>query len=316
MELLSKYRKELLATAMIWIALFHSYLGFSFKPASFVINTCGYGGVDIFMFLSGFGIYFSYKKDDNYFSFIKKRFLRILPYNIVLCFVMMFVYNRTALETVLDAVGLSIYFRGNLVNWYTSLLLTLYVLSPLYIKLFNKKPEIVTGLGIILVFLVCRLNNSYHFTYIWFRTAIYILGIYFGWALDSKNKMNELFWIVLSVLGWVLMFCMYHYYRNDYQHVYPLLLITPGLCLILAHIFDKITIFNKLFCFISKYTYQFYMIHLIVRDVMYNYYGEINNIIRINQFDLFINIAAIIVAFLLSMLLTAIVEFIERTKKV
>lgn len=312
MELLSKHRKELLAVGMIWLALFHSYLPFHFKSFSFVINACGYGGVDIFMFLSGFGIYFSYKKDSNYLSYIKRRLLRILPYNIILCIVMMFVYDRTLLETVLDALGLSIYFRGNLVNWYTSLILTLYVLSPLYLKIFNKKPELVTGVGIALIFVICRLNDSYHFVYIWFRSAIYLLGMYFGYALDKEKNIHEWFWIILSIIGWVLMYCLYHYYRNDYQHVYPLLLITPGLCLIFAHIFDKISIFDGFLSYISKYSYQFYMIHLIVRDVLYNYYGDIYNALNIGCFDIVFNIAIIIIAFLISVLLTFIINSLER----
>ncbi len=43
------------------------------------IDRIGYYGVDIFLFLSGMGLCYGYKKYKSYFSYLKKRFLRIYP---------------------------------------------------------------------------------------------------------------------------------------------------------------------------------------------------------------------------------------------
>lgn len=305
-NLISKYRKQLLAVGMIWLAIFHSYLSFGFKPFNFIFETCGYAGVDIFMFLSGFGLYYAYKKENKYIDFIKRRLIKVLPYNIIICIVWKFVYDRGILETVLDALGLSIFFRHNLTGWYTSFMILLYLLTPLYLKIFNGAEKEVTFSTILLIFLVCLLHGVGTFSYIYFRSAIYILGIYFGYLNENNKKVNTLLLVALMIIGWVWMYYAYHNYGNGIQHVYPLILIIPGTCLLLAYVFDKITILNKPLCLISKYTYQFYLVHITVLEVLYRNYDKF--FISIPYFDVLFNIFIIILAFILSILLTRLID--------
>lgn len=93
-SLISKHKKELMSIAMIWVAFYHVYFEFKFKPINFVLVKCGYGGVDLFVFLSGFSLYYAYEKENNYLEFIKRRLLRILPYKIIICFIQMFTYEK------------------------------------------------------------------------------------------------------------------------------------------------------------------------------------------------------------------------------
>lgn len=308
--LLSKHRKELLAVGMIWLALFHSHISFSFKPLDFVLETCGYGGVDIFMFLSGFGLYYAYKKENKYLDFINRRLLRILPYNIIICIIWKFIYGRGLLEICLDAIGLSVLFRHNLTGWYTSFMIIIYLITPLYLKIFNNAQKECTFAFTLFLFIICLLNGVGTFAYIWFRSAIYILGIYFGFLNDTNKQVNNILLMILMLIGWILMYYLYHYYGNDVQHVYPLLLIIPGLCLLLSFIFDKISFLNKILSYISKYTYQFYLIHITVIDILYMNYGKLY--ISINGFDVLLNIFGIIISFILAILFTKLVETIKN----
>lgn len=59
---LSKYRSELMGVAMLWVMLFHAYglkLG---VPLLDQIKALGFGGVDVFLLLSGMGQYVSLSK--------------------------------------------------------------------------------------------------------------------------------------------------------------------------------------------------------------------------------------------------------------
>ena len=77
-NLISSYRRELMAVAMFAILLTHMNCDFG----CFAINRlalCGQGGVDAFFFLSGFGMYYSGMKKTTLATFYKKRAVRIFP---------------------------------------------------------------------------------------------------------------------------------------------------------------------------------------------------------------------------------------------
>ena len=57
LDSICKWRSELMGIAIIWVAVFHSYLVFE-EPWMLLKNT-GYAGVDIFLLLSGVGMYSS-----------------------------------------------------------------------------------------------------------------------------------------------------------------------------------------------------------------------------------------------------------------
>ena len=167
-DLIRKHRREIMAVAMIWIAIRHSYFPIQSKILGFILNTCGYGGVDIFLFLSSFGLYYAYDKYSNYWSFIKRRFSRVLPYTIPMCIVLFYFNRRTLLEAIIDGLGLSIWFRNDWIYWYTSFLLFMYLLTPLYLRIFKKSNNkaFVTILSIVFVSIICYYLPSYQYIYI------------------------------------------------------------------------------------------------------------------------------------------------------
>lgn len=59
-KIISTYRTQLMGVAMLWVVLFHAT--FSINNPLQGVKAIGYGGVDIFLMLSGMGLYFSYKK--------------------------------------------------------------------------------------------------------------------------------------------------------------------------------------------------------------------------------------------------------------
>ena len=83
---LSLYRSELMGVAILMIMFFHieKFHAVSEHPLisqsilyQFIQN--GNSGVDVFVFLSGMGIYFAWSKRPELLSFYRKRVLRLLP---------------------------------------------------------------------------------------------------------------------------------------------------------------------------------------------------------------------------------------------
>ena len=89
-ENLSKYRKVLMGVQIILIIIFHFTEDCKIYDVRFsgIINLfyryIRSSGVDMFLLLSGLGLYFSWKKKPEPKAFYKKRYMRILiPYFIV-----------------------------------------------------------------------------------------------------------------------------------------------------------------------------------------------------------------------------------------
>lgn len=75
---ISKNRSFIMGIACLWIMLLHCHLKINLYPI-LALSRFGFTQVDIFMFLSGFGLYFSLEKSNDCWKFYQKRFSRILP---------------------------------------------------------------------------------------------------------------------------------------------------------------------------------------------------------------------------------------------
>lgn len=65
LEAISKYRGELMGIAMLFVILFH--VGLPRDDAFFGLRRMGNIGVDYFLFLSGMGLWFSWKRTLEHF---------------------------------------------------------------------------------------------------------------------------------------------------------------------------------------------------------------------------------------------------------
>lgn len=74
---LARHRSPLMGLAIIWIFIFHS--GPIGSDAYDSFQEFGFGGVDIFIFLSAFGLCFSLEKDSSVLAFYYRRLKRIVP---------------------------------------------------------------------------------------------------------------------------------------------------------------------------------------------------------------------------------------------
>jgi peptidoglycan/LPS O-acetylase OafA/YrhL len=132
---------------IIWIMLLHGYqVGLTFSGERILqyidtFTSFGSTGVDIFLFVSGIGLYYSYSKEQDTIAFFKKRALRIFPsyflivtvYWIWTDFVMQ---ERMRSSFFLDLTQISLWTDGILHTrlLYVALIVPLYIVYPIFHK--------------------------------------------------------------------------------------------------------------------------------------------------------------------------------------
>lgn len=132
--LLKEYRMPIFGISIIWIYLRHLlFIGeydFGFLNYVFNIGDCG---VDIFLFLSGYGLYFSYE-NNSLKEFYRRRLLRLLPSTLLLLVV--FVLADTILHNnvsnLYQVISPNYYIYSLCTNyWFLFAILFFYIFFPI-----------------------------------------------------------------------------------------------------------------------------------------------------------------------------------------
>ena len=83
-DALSRFRTPMMGFAALNLMLLHVFQNFELLGSLIVFNMFE-SGADLFMLLSGFGLFYSVDKGGSLGSYFKKRFLRIYPEYIIAC---------------------------------------------------------------------------------------------------------------------------------------------------------------------------------------------------------------------------------------
>lgn len=134
--LISSYRTELMGISAILVLVVHANGNDVLLPDC-IQSIFNYGqlGVDMFLFLSGLGMYYSLNgfKICNLFIWYKRRFIRLLlPYVVIALPIYLFDYwinNESICEILLRFSTISFWTKHN-ASWFVALLIPLYLLTP------------------------------------------------------------------------------------------------------------------------------------------------------------------------------------------
>ncbi len=161
-------------------------------------------GVDIFLFLSAYGLCFSYNKN-TLGQFYKNRIKRVYP-----LFAIMAIsytplkavkgYDSSAWDWFCNLSTLSYYGLGGIyISWYLSLQLLLYLLFPILYKVSKKYASYLLVLSLCCSILLLA-TIEWHWRYDCFisRIPIFILGILFYLERESVNLRKALGFSCLS----------------------------------------------------------------------------------------------------------------------
>ncbi len=289
-SLLSKHRSAMMGFAILWIMVFHLPSHHEIHVLSQLIYW-GYGGVDIFLFLSGFGLYFSLsKKDISLSKYYKKRFSRILPefwlYLIILYISTMDFSQRSLFTLIYKATTIGFWIPGTPFElWYISCILLFYAIFPFYYKSFNKsgistaiKAIAIGGIMILIYAMIMVLcfnneNKGGGLILAISRIPIFFIGSIFGYYAKKKANIiiNYTRIIFLSIIFCISLLPLYFSYKYCSAYLWtcalhwiPFIIITPILCIMLAFLFEKCHFLESIFNKIGMISLELYIMHTFV----------------------------------------------------
>lgn len=258
---LSRYRTEIMGFAILWVVWFHSEVYLTVFPISTInvffdfAKRIGYCGVDIFLLVSGMGIYQSLQKN-NISTYIKNRAKKILPvwwsYLALIVILGLVLFGEIPLSK-LEALGFAS-FTGfwcglsNQGNWYVYAIVLFYLISPVLASLIKESKNKKT-MCLILIAVLCAISFAYFGKFeliVFSRLPIYIIGMYFSAKL-KEVEMNKKRWICclgIFVASIVILFFIV-FKLTDFLWAYglwwyPFIIIAPVMSLCLAWCFDKL----------------------------------------------------------------------------
>ena len=262
-------RSYLMGIAIIWIVLLHFYNWFQGRlPWWIYFFSEGQIGVDIFLFLSAYGLEASFRKN-GLRIFYKNRAKRILPANLTFLILLFGVFmNEVPLGEILtqcaaQLTGISLFQKPEFFSthfefdWFTPALIIYYLLYPAISYILNFMAKKNIGIEIFLLFILFLISlfalRSIQppMKFFLYRLPIFTLGAATYIHIEN-NQTNRLFILyTIMIIGGLL----------SNQHWFVSSSIVPSLLLVYSMI-EGLRPFSKAISLIGRHSYEVYLAHI------------------------------------------------------
>ena len=207
---ISRYRGELMGAAMLFVILFHVSL--SRDDPFYGLRRCGNVGVDMFLFLSGVGLWFAWTKQPSVRTFYRRRLLRILPTWLLVAGVFYgadYLGQRRFSSNLIDLIGdvtvnWDFWLHDELTFWYVPAIMMLYLFAPHYMRLITRHPlyrwlPLLMVVWCVMVQWVLPIHRAVgHIEIFWSRVPIFFIGINMGRSVKEQRTLEgSALWLLL-----------------------------------------------------------------------------------------------------------------------
>lgn len=261
---ISTYRSELMGWSIIWIMMLH----FTFNqlhPLGFVAQY-GFAGVDIFMMVSGLGLYYSLDSNHDILRFYKKRLFRIFPtYYFLGIFASILLFRDGFCEYLFRYTTIGFWIGSIYWEWFIPSIILLYLLSPFFKYLIDKRTTIELLFLCMIVLIIAyyfidkeQILDRSHF-FLLYRVPAFVFGMICAYWI--KNNVSSIFYFTILLAGipfFVFYFPQHHQIYN-YKY-YSLLFLLPFFTLAFLIISKYIVFINPILRKIGNASLEIYLV--------------------------------------------------------
>ena len=278
---ISRFRAEQMGAAMLFVILFHVALDRG--DPFYGLRRCGNVGVDIFLFLSGVGLWFSWVKTPDVLRFYRRRLLRIVPTWIVVAtafYLPDYLGARRFSHSIVDLIGditinWDFWLHDELTFWYVPAIMALYLVAPWYMRLIQSRPvyrwlPLLMVIWCVMVQWVLPIHHAVgHIEIFWSRVPIFFIGINFGEMVRTRRQLSsDAVWLLLVTFLMTFGTCLYlEQVRHGHFPLFVerMLYIPFTVCtvLVMNRIFRRTPQWvNSSFRFVGALSLEAYLIHI------------------------------------------------------
>lgn len=288
--------------ATLWVVHYH-YRSYATGFLDF-FGAIGYGGVDIFLFLSGFGLTIGWLKGlsnpmspvKRVSSFYFRRLLRTFP----TLFLLSLVWARHNYlpwgKAIAASTGIGWYIHKiPYWDWFMPSMFAFYLFFPLWMWINRKamqKPSNRTVLyncilgvllSIALTITVILTGNAGMNMLQLSRIPIFLIGSWFGYYYHHRHELTKSFYICAAVVASIGMCLFVPYVLNTDFYIlwrygffwHPFIIIVPGLLFLLSWGFNYCHRWIKIpFRFFGSISFEFYLMHCLYFEFMNRHFPD------------------------------------------
>ena len=312
--LISKYRTQLMGCSAILILLCHAPTYVDFPSIISAIFSRGGCGVDIFLFLSGVGLWYSLSRSPQIKLWYKIRFIRLLvPYLLIfapLTIIRGFMEHIDIINVIGDITTISFWTRHSSA-WFVAVLVPLYLFAPLIFNYFRKAHTNSTRfLRLLVLISLCIVFGSikrdmveyksfiYNFQFALYRIPTFIFGLFLGPYIAQNYKCR--FPILINLFLCLIAVVLKHYIPKLPISIF---LFVPLLMIMSLFFSKELVLFNRVASFMGRISLESYLFNVTLPFF----------IIRSNIFcNLFDNYVLYLIVTIIGVLLSIIISRISH----
>lgn len=290
----STHRSFLMGVAAIAIMIFHISVNYAIpdNPVTNLVYDFNIG-VEIFLLMSGIGLYFSFNnKKVDFKHYYIKRILNVYLIFLIINFPAMIcedfiLEQKGILQFFIDWFSFKTWQGISTVGWYVCFAMVLYLIYPVIFKILKWAQT--KNFDLILVILFCVVWVGFCFALFKLspvafdrteiaitRVPIFIIGCYMGKFVYEKSTISWKLYAVsfLGIVIWlaIKLTCSSVLIFNRFSHC----LLSISACLILILIINLINIkpIYKFFVYSGGMSLELYLIHCAIMRIVYSVWAD------------------------------------------
>lgn len=292
------YRNELYGIAALWIILFHvsdytapmhvgeggiNLINLFFHILRIVFHK-GNTGVDIFLFLSGIGLYQSIHKNSLPVFYLRRFNRVVIPYLLVTILYFLWhdfiVYDNGWSQYLRNLFTIELWQSGKHPLWYASFIVIMYVIYPILYKLDEKTKHVFT-----IVLIIAWISfTAFMCHYQWglyvhveravSRVPIFLLGIIAApFVFEGGSIPIKKYLFVLSCITTIVSMSIILIFQTSMDsYIRRYLMGVAGIGIIIIWSFlrneNHFMSTSKLLSFVGAISFETYLIHVIIKEIV------------------------------------------------
>lgn len=206
LDIITKYRSAFMGLAIFWIFFYHTGIDI---PILRYIFALGWMGVDIFFFVSGYGLCASLSRNPSVKNFLKRRFFRIIPTWWIVLALMAIVGTLASLKGFPDSAqdyfywftGLG-WWTGNCnFEWYIPTLIIFYLVAPLLVRQNIRTLTLIIITFVLLAVIFGYFHIFQHVYMSYSRIPVYVYGFLIYKYHVKHQVVCRNVWCPLTIVG-------------------------------------------------------------------------------------------------------------------